>query len=71
MLPPEACFDVYLAVNTVSISCKKIEKIKKIESFSNSGFGNTFPDQPIGHYIGKVLRFYPIRELYLNAGLGR
>ena len=49
-------------------SCKKI---KKIESFSNPGFGNTFPDQPTGHYIGKVFWFYLIRELYLNAGLAR
>jgi hypothetical protein len=24
---------------------QEIEKFKKIESFSNSGFGNTFPDQ--------------------------
>jgi hypothetical protein len=50
-------------------SCKKI---KKIESFSNSGFGKTFPDQPIGiYYIGKVFWFYLIRELYLNAGVAR
>jgi hypothetical protein len=53
-------------------SCKKIEKIAKIESFRNYGFANTFPDQPIGHYIGKIFWFYRIRELlYLNAGLCR
>ena len=62
-VPPEACFDVYLAVNDGKHSCKKIEKIEKIESFRNSGFGNTFPDQPIGHDIVKVF--------YLNAGLCR
>jgi hypothetical protein len=48
-----------------------MEKIAKIESFRNSGFANTFPDQPIGHYIGKVFWFYLIQELYLNAGLCR
>jgi hypothetical protein len=62
---------VYLAVSTVSKVARKLKKNKKIESFSNSGFGNTFADQPIGHYIGKVFWFYLIRELYLNAGLGR
>jgi hypothetical protein len=62
---------VYLAVNDGKHSCKKIEKIEKIESFRNPGFGNTFPDQPIGHDIVKVFWFYLIRELYLNAGLCR
>jgi hypothetical protein len=52
-------------------SCNKIEKIEIIESFRNSGFGNTFPDHPIGRYLGKVFWFYLIRELYLNAGLCR
>jgi hypothetical protein len=56
-VPPEACFDVYLAINMASIVARKL---LKIESFSNSGFGNTFPDQPIGHYIGKISWFYLI-----------
>jgi hypothetical protein len=55
---PEACFDVYLAVNTVSVVARILKKIEKIESFRNSGFGNTFPDQPVGHYIGNVFWFY-------------
>jgi hypothetical protein len=46
---------VYLAVNTVSIVARKLRKLNL--SLSNSGFGNTFPDQPIGHYIEKVFWF--------------
>jgi hypothetical protein len=57
---------VYLRVNAVSIVARKLRKLN--QQFS---FGNTFPAQPIRHYIGKVFWFYLIRELYLNAGLGR
>jgi hypothetical protein len=65
---PEACFDVYLAVNTVSIVATKLKKLRKLIAFSNSGFGNIFPDQPITSE--RFLVPYLIRELYLNAGLG-
>jgi hypothetical protein len=30
MLPPEACFDVYLAINTVSIVARKLKTLRKL-----------------------------------------
>jgi hypothetical protein len=50
----EACFDAYLAVNTVSIVARKLKKLGKLNLSEIQVFGNTFPDQPIGRYIGKV-----------------
>jgi hypothetical protein len=64
---------VYLAVNTLSIVARKLKKIEKIElsEIQVLEILSQTANRAL-HWKGfLVLSDYPIRELYLNAGLFR